>query len=238
MATTIAVSCPECHKQIKAPPEVQGKKIRCKACGHVFLVKASQAGKTGPGEEDLVQVMPLEDEVVVQPLEDEDALDQVKAVPARKRAAPAKKKKVEDDEEDSNPYDVTNTDLATRCPYCAGALEDGQVICLECGYNTITRERTTKVVKTIEHNFWDWFLWLLPGGICAIVAIGLVVWDVLYWIFAASIFDQNTWYGWLLAHYGIKIWMVIISLFFVYYSGKFAVRRLILNYRPPEKIKF
>src|SRR5262249_11308644 len=130
MATTIAVSCPECHKQIKAPPEVQGKKIRCKACGHVFVVKAARAGQTRPEEEDLVQVTPLEDEVEVQPqAEDKDALDQVKAVPARKRAAPAKKKK-DDDEADSNPYDVTNTDLATRCPYCAGALEEGQVICL------------------------------------------------------------------------------------------------------------
>jgi DNA-directed RNA polymerase subunit RPC12/RpoP len=237
MATTIAVSCPECRKQIKAPPEVQGKKIRCKACGHVFLVKPTRAGKSQPAEEDLVQVLPLEDEVVVQPLDEEDPLDQVKAVPARKRAAPAKKK-IDDDEEDSNPYGVTDTELATRCPHCAGALDEGQVICLECGYNTITRERVTKVLKTIEHNFWDWFLWLLPGVVCALVAVGLITWDILYCIFAESIFDVQTWYGWLLCHYGIKIWMVIISLFGVWYAGKFAVRRLIFNYRPPEKIKY
>jgi DNA-directed RNA polymerase subunit RPC12/RpoP len=233
MATPIAVSCPECHKQIKAPPDLQGKKIRCKACGHVFVVKARKA----PAEaEDVVQVLPLEDEVL--PVkQDKDALDQVKAVPARKASAPAKKKKAEDDEENSNPYDVTETSLKTRCPHCAGELEEDQTICLECGYNTITRERFTKVVKTIEHDFWDWFLWLLPGGICVITVIGLLVWDILYCVLAETWFDQQSWYGWFLCLYGVKIWMVIVSLFAMYYAGRFAVKRLIFNYRPPEKIK-
>jgi DNA-directed RNA polymerase subunit RPC12/RpoP len=40
MASTIAVSCPKCEKQIKAPAELAGKKIRCKECRHVFIVKA------------------------------------------------------------------------------------------------------------------------------------------------------------------------------------------------------
>jgi DNA-directed RNA polymerase subunit RPC12/RpoP len=92
MATTIAVSCPECHKQIKAPPDLQGKKIRCKACGHVFLVKASR-----PEVEDAVAVLPLDEDEVLPIKEDKDALDQVKAVPARKASAPAKKKKADDD---------------------------------------------------------------------------------------------------------------------------------------------
>jgi DNA-directed RNA polymerase subunit RPC12/RpoP len=238
MATTIAVSCPECHKQIKAPPDLQGKKIRCKACGHVFVVKASRPAKRKPQAEEEAQVLPLDDEVLpVQ--EDKDALDQVKAVPARKASAPAKKKKADDDdEENSNPYGVTDTDLRTRCPHCAGELEDGQVICLECGYNTVERTRITKVVKTIEHDFWDWFLWLLPGGLCVVVVLGMIVWDILYWLLAEKMFDKdNTWYGWLLCHYGIKIWMVIVSLFFIFYAGRFAVKRLIFNYRPPEKIK-
>jgi hypothetical protein len=234
MATPIAVSCPECHKQIKAPADLQGKKIRCKACGHVFVVKAARAGKSRPGAEEEVQVLPLEDEVL--PVkEDKDALDQVKAVPARKASAPAKKKKAED-EENSNPYDVTEMSLKTRCPHCAGELDEDQTICLECGYNTITRERYTKVLKTIEHDFWDWFLWLLPGGLCVLVVIGLIVWDVLYCVLADGWFDPNGWL-WLLRHYGIKIWMVIISMFAMFYAGRFAVKRLIFNYRPPEKIK-
>ena len=40
MASTIAVSCPKCENQIKVPPELAGKSIRCKECLHVFKVKA------------------------------------------------------------------------------------------------------------------------------------------------------------------------------------------------------
>ena len=37
---TIVISCPECDKQIKAPADAVGKKIRCKSCEHVFVIKA------------------------------------------------------------------------------------------------------------------------------------------------------------------------------------------------------
>jgi hypothetical protein len=112
------------------------------------------------------------------------------------------------------------------------------VICLECGYNTVERTRITKVVKTIEHDFWDWFLWLLPGGICAVVVFGLIIFDILYCLLAATWFDrENTWYGWFLCLYGVKIWVVISSLFGIFYAGRFAIKRLIFNYRPPEKFK-
>jgi DNA-directed RNA polymerase subunit M/transcription elongation factor TFIIS len=47
MANTIEISCPECHKQIKAAPELQGKKVRCKGCGHVFPIPAPDK----PGKE-------------------------------------------------------------------------------------------------------------------------------------------------------------------------------------------
>ena len=40
MATTVTVTCPECKKQLKAPPEIVGKKIRCKGCEHIFVAKA------------------------------------------------------------------------------------------------------------------------------------------------------------------------------------------------------
>jgi DNA-directed RNA polymerase subunit RPC12/RpoP len=49
MAATIVISCPECHKQIKAPATLEGKKIRCKGCGHTFAVKAAPAPKGGDG---------------------------------------------------------------------------------------------------------------------------------------------------------------------------------------------
>ena len=37
-----------------------------------------------------------------------------------------------------------------------------------------------------------------------------------------------------LAHGSIKMWMCIISVFFMYALGYFAVKRLILHNKPPE----
>ena len=58
MASPILVSCPQCQKQIKAPPEAQGKKIRCKGCGNTFAVQAEAAApaqakpKPAPDDDD------------------------------------------------------------------------------------------------------------------------------------------------------------------------------------------
>jgi len=41
MASLIDITCPECKKQMKAPETMQGKKIRCRGCGHTFAVAAS-----------------------------------------------------------------------------------------------------------------------------------------------------------------------------------------------------
>jgi hypothetical protein len=49
MANTLDVSCPSCQKQIKASAELQGKKVRCKGCGHIFVIEApAAAAKPGP----------------------------------------------------------------------------------------------------------------------------------------------------------------------------------------------
>ncbi len=43
MANPIVTSCPECKKQMKAPAELGGKKVRCKGCGHAFTLPAPAA---------------------------------------------------------------------------------------------------------------------------------------------------------------------------------------------------
>jgi hypothetical protein len=62
MTATIDVSCPECKKQVKATVELQGKKVRCKGCGHIFTIPgpptggkaapAKVAAKPAPAEDD------------------------------------------------------------------------------------------------------------------------------------------------------------------------------------------
>jgi hypothetical protein len=52
MAAAITITCPKCAKQITAPAEVVGKKVRCKACAHVFPVKAAPAAKPKDDDEE------------------------------------------------------------------------------------------------------------------------------------------------------------------------------------------
>jgi DNA-directed RNA polymerase subunit RPC12/RpoP len=43
MASTILITCPDCRRQLNGPAELQGKRVRCKSCGHAFTVKAPKA---------------------------------------------------------------------------------------------------------------------------------------------------------------------------------------------------
>ena len=48
MPATMLITCPDCKKALKGPTELQGKKIRCKSCGHTFVVKAAAQEKAKP----------------------------------------------------------------------------------------------------------------------------------------------------------------------------------------------
>lgn len=212
MAAPIMIACPECQKELKVPPEVAGKKIRCKGCGHIFVAKAMSAksapAKAAPG----------------------------KAPPAKAadKPKPAAKPHLDDDDEDANPYGVTDLDLAPRCPNCANEMESAEaIICLFCGYNTQTREQA-RTRKTHDVTGGDQFVWLLPGILCVLGIIAWIVLDIVYCLKIDDWVDLDSWWGTALASGAIKLWLVITSLFFIYYLGKFAVKRLIFNPNPPE----
>jgi DNA-directed RNA polymerase subunit RPC12/RpoP len=231
---TIVISCPDCEKQIKAPGEAVGKKIRCKACGHVFVVKAPpKAGKATakPGK---------------------SAAPPKGGKPA-KPATPAKSARPADDDldEDGNPYGVTDVKLGTRCPQCASEMTAGDVICLACGYNTETREQfRMRKVKDITGG--DKFLWLLPGILCILAVILMIAylffhhfalpgmmfdnWDKLLETKSRSeaIADESIGALAFLFHPGIELWIAVMLLIACYKAGRFAVRRLIFNPNPPE----
>jgi hypothetical protein len=186
MANTIDVSCPHCQKAIKAPTELQGKKVRCKGCGNTFPIPS--------------------------------------AAPAKAPAA---------EEETDNPYTLTKVEESSLCPFCAQPLESADaVLCLNCGYNLQTRQRvqTRKIVETTSS---DRFAWLLPGIICVGVILVLIVLDILYLVWEPSPKFGAPWLG----HAGIKTWIVIMSLFAMFFAGRFAFKRLILHPVPPEKEK-
>src|ERR1700722_19376984 len=51
MSSTVEMQCPECDEPLKIPSSVFGKKIKCKHCQHMFVVKDPNAGtKNKPGK--------------------------------------------------------------------------------------------------------------------------------------------------------------------------------------------
>ncbi len=153
-------------------------------------------------------------------------------------AAKARPPRPDDDlRADTNPYAVTDHDLARRCPHCATDMEPDAIICLGCGYNTQTREHMT-VEKTYANTAGDWFLWLLPGILCVFTVLALIAFDVVYVIVLRDWLKERakeTWYWTAIEHPSAKVWVVIVTLFIMFLAGRFAVKRLILHPVPPER---
>jgi hypothetical protein len=147
------------------------------------------------------------------------------------KAKKGQPKKDEDDEE-AKPYDITIEQLSRRCPQCANELEDEDaIVCLYCGYNTVTRTQS-RMRKIRNVTGWDVFKHLLPGIGCVLAIMALIAFDLCYCLLIHKI-DQDAWYAFL-DSLGMKIWIVLPTIFMMYYAAKFAIRRLIYNYNPPE----
>lgn len=221
MAAGIRITCPDCQHQMTVPESVRGKKIRCKNCQEVVAVPAGKPA--GPAK-------------------------------STAKIAPAT---LTEEEDAKLAFGVQEMSLAPRCPHCAYELEPPDaIVCLHCGYNMVKRGRIPRIV-TLDHTGGDWFKWLLPGvasllGFFAIIA-GLfyfhyyLPYDVLArWQQAVdagkgdrfAIVDKamDESYLALMFHPGIETWFVVIGLVAMWKCIKFAFKRLILNYTPPEKI--
>ncbi len=96
MATTILIVCPECDKQIKAPENVLGKKVRCKFCQASFV--ASKGGSAKPP--------------AAKPAKPPAGKPPAPKPPAGKPAKPA----VDEDDDDPNPYGMINVNLSRAVP--------------------------------------------------------------------------------------------------------------------------
>jgi hypothetical protein len=153
--------------------------------------------------------------------------------PVSAKAPPVAPIMPEDDDEDANPYKVTTTKGSSRCPECANEMEsEDAVICLHCGYNTITRERLA-LRKVHDTTALDRFIWLLPGAACAASVLLLIVFDLLYCLLMRPAKDGSwiyTFFSWS----GTKMWVCIGTVFIMFLAGRFAVIRLLFHPNPPE----
>lgn len=217
MAATILIVCPECAKQMKAPENVVGKKVRCKSCQAAF-VAAKSTGKATTSK-------PAK-----------PAAAAVKKPP--EKPVPAKQNLDDDDEDDGKSYGLIDVDLSSRCPDCANEMEEGAVICLTCGYNTQTRERA-KTRKVYDLTLGEHLIWLLPGIACAFAFFSIIGFNVWYLMKIDDLisWENDNFFLGMWTINGIKLWVVIMSLFLMWLSGKFAVKRLILHPKPPEVLK-
>jgi hypothetical protein len=131
-------------------------------------------------------------------------------------------------------------------------MEEGQVICLACGYNTQTRVQA-RMRKTKDVTGGDKFKWLLPGILCALGVVLLIGycffhhfalppmvvdnWDKLVeekgGRNAAAGDEMSSGQGYLF-HGAFELWLFIMAAFGCWSLGRFAVRRLIFNNVPPE----
>jgi len=208
MAEAILIACPECNKQLRMPAHLQGKKIRCKACGHTFTARANDKDE---------EVGPV--------------------APAKGKKAAAGKSPHPDFERDDTPYTVLDTDLAIRCPHCAAEMESEEaVVCIHCGYNRLDRERH-KTKKTYETTGMDYFLWLLPGIVCALVVLAGAGFIVFLILGLKDVVEANKEAWWVFGLKAMQVWGTVISLFIMFFSGRFAIKRLIFHPVPPEKEK-
>lgn len=230
MAATILIVCSECGKAVQAPADFACKKVRCKDCGNVFVatpttrqaVSTKSAARTPPQK-----TAPTPASKAPSPA------SKIQTKPTTKTATPPPSKIVPpDDDGDGKPYQVSELDLAYRCPDCANEMESADaIICLNCGYNTVTREKavTRKVHETTGQ---DYFIWLLPGIACVIAILTLIGFDIWYCLAIDSLVEKE-WY-FFIAHGAFKMWICIGSLYLIWLAGKFAYKRLILNPTPPE----
>src|SRR5262249_20214092 len=126
------------------------------------------------------------------------------------------------------------TELTPRCPQCAAELEsEDSIICLNCGYNNRTRVRMTTTM-TIAHNPLDWMIWLIPPLVCTILAAAMIGAIVYIWVpVGFKRLAGDAWWG----HFSLQIYASVFAAFAAWSAGKFAFRRFVFHFTPPEKIK-
>jgi hypothetical protein len=211
MAAMIQITCPECKKQMKGPAELEGKPVRCKACGKVFAVRASAPDR--------------------KPAQAPQKTSGTQAGKGKTTSPPPAPQK-EEIEQDS--YGMTDLLKGNRCPQCAAELESPDaVVCLNCGYNTRTRQRITPI-RTYAQTPLDWTIWLAPGILCALAALALI--GLICFLLIPAGLEKaagEAWWG----HLSVKIYGSAVAAGVAYIAGKFAFRRLVQNPRPPEKFK-
>jgi hypothetical protein len=137
--------------------------------------------------------------------------------------------------ENDNPYGVTEIDLAPRCPNCAHEMPSAEaVVCLNCGYNTLTRE-WGKTEKVIGISFGRHMAYLMPGFFAAFAIffciLSLLFYDV-YWPNVTEL-QSMQWLAWT-DHESLRMWSASLGMLFMFAMGRYCYIRFIVKPLPEE----
>ena len=221
MASTFVIACPDCGKQIKVTAEVIGKKIRCKECSGVFVVKKP---KEQPPAKQTPKPAPEAAKTAAKPVRQTNA--QMEA----------------EDDDGKTSYTLAKDDTGVaRCPNCVKELESKDArICLHCGFDMMTR-KTAEVKAVYEHTSQEVFAWRLPGILCAIGIIALItIYIIVFfkmegWMREGWFHDKNDGKdNWLIRPNCFNLFIGMVTAFACYHLGRFAYKRLVVNHLPPE----
>ena len=166
MADSILISCPECHKQLRTPAHLQGKKIRCKACGHAFTARARSDR------------------------EDDDAPAKGKKAIAKKGPNPD----YEADYNPYAVVETSFAARCPHC--AAELESENAVICIECGYNLQERERqkTVKTYETTGMDYFTWLLPGIVCALTVLALIGFIVF-LFGWLGDIAEANKDAWWN-------------------------------------------
>ena len=243
MAATLDIACPYCSKAFKVPAELAGKVIRCKGCQQMFEVESGPPparpapARTAKARPVAAKPAPPADDAPIPFKEDPPP------------APPPPRRPADDDDDDDNPYGLTADTLdVPRCPHCAKELDPPDTkVCLNCGYDLIGRKRHESK-KVYETTPGEWALHLGPGIACIFAVIFLLALNIFVFMnmrdwLTGSILDaqeKNKITGeakFYLPPFCFNLWVGVISAWLMWVSGKFAVKRLVYNWKPEERKK-
>lgn len=205
----IKISCPECKKAIAVPPELIGKKVRCKGCSKVF-----EAQKPAPAKE---VEKPKEPEKKAQNA-NEDPDDDGKAYGVRETILVARC---------PNCAKELATEDAIICIYC-GYNNLTRVLA--------TTKKTYDITGT---DIFMWNLPGIIGAIIFITILTFNIIYMIKiddWCSTEEGKTDPPWFSFL-AHGSIKLWLYIISGFILFAVGRFSFIRLVLDNKPKEEEK-
>jgi hypothetical protein len=216
MADVCYIRCPECDDKFKSTTDKVGTKIRCPECDEPFKVTAK---------------------MISMPKGAKDAGIQKGSKPAPAAEAPAAEAK--DDlglDENDNPYSMVEIKVAPRCPSCANELlSEKDIICVHCGYNTLTRE-IGETKRTIEMTAKDQLIHLGP----ALGAMGFAFFVLLAVLYFCLEFPKSinpvTWMG-LLDSEPVRLFATVPACFLLYSAGSYALNQFIFHPKPKEQEK-